>query len=143
MSIRRLHMQSVGEMDRLVTSWVRSLRAANLGERTVQSYEEGVLQLHAFLAERGMPTAVGAIRREHVEAWVELLLQKRKPSTVLNRYKSAQQFFKWAVDDGELERSPMERMRPPKVPELPVPILPEVGAPFLPLPLPRSAPLSP
>jgi hypothetical protein len=47
---RRLHVQSLGEMDRLVISFVRSLRAANLSERTQQSYEEGVLQLSAFLS---------------------------------------------------------------------------------------------
>ncbi len=39
------------------------------------------------------------------------------------RYRSLQQLFKWLTDDGEIDRSPMERMSPPSVPEQPVPIL--------------------
>jgi site-specific recombinase XerC len=34
-----------------------------------------------------------------------------------------QQLFRWLVEDGEIPRSPMERMRPPAVPEQPVDIL--------------------
>lgn len=62
------------------------------------------------LQANGMPTTVAAVRREHIEAWVGDLLENWKDSTALNRYKSAQQFFRWAVDDGEIERSPMERI---------------------------------
>jgi hypothetical protein len=34
-----------------------------------------------------------------------------------------QQLFKWLTDDGEIPRSPVERMSPPSVSEQPVPIL--------------------
>ena len=34
-----------------------------------------------------------------------------------------QQFFGWLVWEEEIDRSPMERMRPPRVPEAPVPVL--------------------
>jgi integrase len=46
-----------------------------------------------------------------------------RPATVATHYRSLQQLFRWLVDDGEIERSPMERMRPPAVPEQPVPIV--------------------
>ncbi len=42
---------------------------------------------------------------------------------VAKHYRSLQQLFVWLVDDGEIERSPMERMRPPSVPEQPVAVL--------------------
>ncbi len=38
-------------------------------------------------------------------------------------YRSLQQLFKWLDDDGEIPASPMAKMRPPAVPEQPVPIL--------------------
>ena len=52
------------------------------------------------------------------------------PATVAKHYRSLQQLFVWLVDDGEIDRSPMERMRPPSVPEQPVAVLTieELGA---------------
>jgi site-specific recombinase XerD len=73
-----------------------------------------------------MPTAVANLTREHVEAFLEHLLDLgRSPSTVANRYRSLQQLFRWLEDDGEISRSPMHKMRPPRVPEVPVPVLTE------------------
>ena len=39
------------------------------------------------------------------------------------RYRALQQFFSWLVDEEELKADPMARMKPPRVPEQPVPIL--------------------
>jgi hypothetical protein len=47
-----------------------------------------------------MPTALGAIRREHVEAFMEHLLERWKPANRFNRYKSLQASFKWARRGG-------------------------------------------
>jgi site-specific recombinase XerC len=51
------------------------------------------------------------------------LLETGKPSSAANRFRSVQQFFKWAVDEGEIRESPMIRMRPPKIPEDPPAVL--------------------
>src|SRR6266542_3443135 len=114
---------SVGDLPVMVTSFSRSLRAANKAPRTVQSYLEACEQFGAFLVIRGMPTDVASIRREHVETFLEELLGRWKPTTALSRYKSLQAFFKWAVEEGEIRESPMARMRPPQIPEAPPPVL--------------------
>lgn len=106
----------------LLASWVRHLRAANLSPRTIQSYEEAARQFVDFLAAKGMPTGADSITREHVESFIEHLLDRHSASTAANRYRSLQQLFRWLVDEGEASSSPMDRMRPPKVPEQPVPI---------------------
>ena len=59
-----------------------------------------------------MPTKAEAVRREHVEAFIEELLRIQKPATASNRYRALQQFFKFLEDEGEIERSPMTRSRP-------------------------------
>jgi site-specific recombinase XerD len=41
------------------------------------------------------------------------------------RFRALQQFFAWCVDEEELEVNPMAKMRPPVVPERPVPVLGE------------------
>ncbi len=114
------------ELTGLLPSWRRHLRAENKSPRTVQSYTEAAEQFSAFLLDRGMPTTVTKLTREHVEAFLEHLLEAgRSPSTVANRYRSLQQLFRWLEDDEEIPRSPMDKMRPPKVPDKPVPVLTE------------------
>jgi site-specific recombinase XerD len=117
---------TVGDVAALLPSWRRHLRAENKSARTVQSYTEAADQFRAFLVEQSMPTAVANLTREHVEAFLEHLLDLgRSPGTVANRYRSLQQLFRWLEDDGEISRSPMDKMRPPRVPEVPVPVLAE------------------
>lgn len=72
-----------------------------------------------------MPTAACSIRREHVEAFIAAELERTAPSSAATRYPSLQQLFGWLDDEGEIDRSPMAKTRPPKVPEKPVPVLPD------------------
>ena len=107
----------------LLESFKRHLRAKNRSPRTVQSYEESVRQFAAFLHDRGMPELVASLRREHVESWIEHLLATFKPATAAVRFRSLQQFFRWLLEEGEIERDPMERMTSPRVPDEPPPVL--------------------
>ena len=107
-------------------SFLRHLRAGNKSPRTIETYLDAVDLFGRFLVERGMPSAVEAIRREHIEAWlVDLAERGKAPATVSNRYRSLHSFFAWLVDEDELARSPMDRMRAPQVPEQPPAILRE------------------
>jgi site-specific recombinase XerD len=90
---------------------------------TVKTYDEAVRLFGRFLAERGMPTDVASITREHVEAFVTEQLARWKPATAANRYRGVQRFFAWLADEGEIKTSPMAKMHPPKVVDQPVPIL--------------------
>jgi site-specific recombinase XerD len=107
-------------------SFVLSLEAGNKSPRTIESYRESIRQFAGFLVLRADVTDVFEIRRDHVEAFVADLLQRFKPATANNRYRALQQFFRWALEEGEVESSPMALMRPPTVPEQPPTILTEV-----------------
>ena len=63
------------------------------------------------------------IGREHVESFIEDQLARWKPTTALTRYQAIRQFFLFAIDEGELCESPMARMKPPSIPEVPVPVV--------------------
>lgn len=101
----------------------RHLRAANKSSKTIKSYQAAATQLRAFLAETGGPGEPSAIRRHHVEEFIVELIDRTSPATAATRYRGLQQFFKWLEEEGEIEASPLNRMRPPKVPETPVPVL--------------------
>ncbi len=116
-------MPVAAELSVLLPSFRRHLRAGNLSPKTIRSYGDGTALFARFLEERGMPTAVPNIRREHIETWLEELLKLWRPSTARTRYRDLQAFFTWAVDEGEIRESPMARVRPPLVPEEPPPVL--------------------
>ena len=104
-------------------SFRRGLRAQNKSERTIYGYLEAVRQLGKFLKSKGMPVQLAAIRREHIESYIEDLLARWKPATANNRYRALASYFKWAVEEGEIKASPMLHMKPPHVPEDPAPVL--------------------
>jgi site-specific recombinase XerD len=115
---------SYGTLDLLIPSWERSLRATNRAPRTIQAYVEAARLFEAFLLGRGMPTDVGAIRREHVEAFLEDDLSRGlAAATAAGHYRRLQQLFRWLDEEGEIPQSPMAKMRPPQVPDQPVPVV--------------------
>ncbi len=116
---------TAGDLGANAASFARHLRASNLAPRTVRTYLEGVDRLARFLVEQGMPTDLAGIRREHMEAWIVDILAHGKATTAANRYRSAQQFWKWAVEEGEVRESPMSKMRPPVIPDDPPAVMPE------------------
>lgn len=120
-----VHDTAVGSLAQLVASWRRHLVAQRMSPATISTYSTAVTQLGRFLEARGMPTDPEAIHREHVEAFITDLLTRWKPATAHNRYRGCQAFFGWLVEEGEIRESPMARMKPPRLPETPPPVLRE------------------
>ena len=117
---------SLYTVDELAQSFRRSLKAENKAVRTLETYGQALDLFARFLRDRGMPVEVAEIRREHVEDFItDLLARGQKPATASNRYRALAVFFRWAVEDGEISASPMEKMSPPKVPEDPPDVLTE------------------
>lgn len=113
----------VDSLSTLLPDWRRHLRAMNRAPATIESYLAIGTAFAAYLEERGMPGAVASITREHIESYIADLNDRVKAPTTAKHYRSLQQLFRWLEDDGEITRSPFAKMRPPAVPEQPVPIL--------------------
>ena len=75
-----------------------------------------------------MPTAARGIHREYVEGFIAAELERTAPSSAATRYRSLQQLFSWPDDEGEIDRSPMAKRRPPKIPKKSAPVLPDEDA---------------
>ena len=113
----------VGDLPGLIQSFERHLRATNRAPRTIEKYTLASTQLARFLAAEGLPTNAADVRRRDLEAYISSLLERYKPGTALTRYQDLQQFWKWCEDEGEVAVSPMVKMSPPLLPEVPVPVL--------------------
>ena len=106
-----------------LTSFGIALRARNRAPRTIKTYRLAVDQFAAFADEQGYPTVLDKITRRHLEHHLADLIDRRSPATAAQRYASLRQFFRWAVEEGELDRHPMDGMRKPTVPDKPIPVL--------------------
>lgn len=112
-----------GDLERLIVSFGRHLRAANRAPKTMEKYLGAARQFAAFLAANDLPTDVAGIRRRDVEAYIAHLLDRFKPGTAVTRYQDLRVFFGWLVEEEEITVSPMARMKPPILPDVPVAVL--------------------
>ena len=83
-----------------------------------------------YVETQNLPTRPREITRAHLESFLVHL--STKPSrrggilsaaTVARTYRSVQQFFRWLADEEEVDTDPFIKMRPPTIPEQPVPII--------------------
>ena len=107
-----------------MTSWQRSLRARNLAPKTIKTYLEAAGQLVDHVTAVGVQH-VAEIERHHIEEFIAEQVETRSAATASVRFRALQQFFAWCGDEEELDVNPMAKMRPPVVPERPVPVLAE------------------
>jgi site-specific recombinase XerD len=110
-----------------MASWQRSLRARNLAPKTIKTYLEAAGQLVDYVTAAGV-NDVAEIERHHVEQFIAEQVETRSAATASVRFRALQQFFAWCLDEEELDVNPMAKMRPPVVPERPVPVLGEEKA---------------
>ncbi|HEX5937156.1 MAG TPA: tyrosine-type recombinase/integrase [Actinomycetota bacterium] len=120
MSVRTSSMPTIAN---LLPSWRISLLARNLSPNTLETYLSAVTMFADYAAERGMPTEVAGVRREHVEAFLAWMVENYKPASVRNRYTGVRQFFAWLLEEGEIPESPLRNIPPPAIPENPPPVL--------------------
>lgn len=108
------------------------LEGTNHAPRTLTTYGIAVEQLGHFLRAEGYPTDPTKVKREHLSAW---MLHLQRPAeaggrglsaqTALQRHQSVRQFFKFLEESGDIKESPMTKLKPPRVPEKLVPVIPD------------------
>jgi len=109
---------SVGASDsdllHLRRSFIRHLAADGRTPATRRAYSAAIVQLEAFLLDRGLPTTVTELTPDHLEAFIVSLYERgMRPTTVLARHHALSRFCGWLVDENELATSPMASIRAP------------------------------
>jgi site-specific recombinase XerD len=111
-----------GRVGQLMRSFDRSLRALKRSQLTRDQYLMSVGQMVDYFESHDMPLDPEKITREHVESFLADFAENHKPATVQTRYKCLRLFFTFLVEEEEMRRHPMENMKPPSIPETPVPV---------------------
>jgi site-specific recombinase XerD len=122
-TVIRPDVAALDDLRTLLPDWQTSLKARlPKDSQTIPSYLRCARNLVDFLAAAGMPTTATGVRREHIEAFLAEMVDRLAAATVAKHYRSLQQLWKWLEEEGEIPASPMAKMRPPAVPEQPVPV---------------------
>jgi site-specific recombinase XerD len=110
--------------------WDRTLRGGNYPETTRYNYLLAATQFGRYLIDNTDELEAGEaaadpteVERGHIEEFQAWMVQTRSASTALNKHKGLQQFFKWLVEEEDLERSPLARVKQPKTAQTLIPIL--------------------
>jgi site-specific recombinase XerD len=118
----------------MVASWVRSLRARNASDNTIRIYTNAANRFRDFLLAdykpadsraKEAPRELEQIHRQHIEAFITATMQRTSASNAHNYYRSLKTFFNWLVEEEEIDLHPMRSMKPPALPEVEVPIIPD------------------
>jgi site-specific recombinase XerD len=96
---------------------------ATRSAKTARIYLDALDSLIRHLEANGMPVTARGVRREHIESYLAARKPQVAPSTLSLEYRAIQQFWRWCVEEEEVDRNPTEKMRAPTVPESPVPIV--------------------
>jgi site-specific recombinase XerD len=108
----------------LLRSFERHLRAQNRSERTVGNYLENAQRVEVFLEGRGK--RLEEATQADLEDFLGDILRRRSANTAATRYKVMRVLYRWLEEEEELP-NPMARMKPPIIPERPIPIVPDDG----------------
>ncbi|SEO82655.1 tyrosine-type recombinase/integrase [Actinacidiphila rubida] len=124
----------------LAASWMRSLKARKLSANTQRIYGRAITDFGKYLETyeptpteddpdpRPAPTELEGdqgIHREHIERYIIGLIERTSAGNAHQHFRSLRTFFNWLVDEEEMNRSPMRKMKPPEPGEVEVPVIPD------------------
>ncbi len=119
------HSVYAGALRPLADSFMRNLRARNASPKTIEVYSLSIRQLADFLEHAGLPTDVREIDRGHISEWMNKIMEDWTAATASTKYRAVQLFFRYLVEETEIEVPPLLHMSPPRVPVRPVPVISE------------------
>src|SRR5487761_1164077 len=105
-----------------ISSFRLYLAAEGKAARTVRTYTEAVQWFAAArLRREAGRTGWEEVRKQDVQEWMVWLLGRYSPAYASNQFRALQQFFKWLAAEEDIP-DPMAGLKPPHVPDQPVPV---------------------
>ena len=105
-----------------ISSFRLYLAAEGKAAKTVRTYTEAVQWFAAArLVRQGDRRCWGEVNKHDVQKWIVWLLGRYSAAYASNQYRALQQFFKWLALEEEIP-DPTAGMKPPRVPDRPVPV---------------------
>jgi site-specific recombinase XerD len=104
-------------------SWELALRADNKSDNTVWAYIQAVRLLGEWAHRQDPAIEPTEVQPIHIRLFIAELIKRTSPGNAHTNYRGLRTFFNWLVSEGEIDRSPMDRTKPPILPEKPIPVV--------------------
>jgi integrase/recombinase XerD len=105
-----------------ISSFRLHLAAEGKAAKTVRTYTEAAQWFAAAcLLRKAGRTRWEEVGKQDVQEWMVWLLERYSAAYASNQFRALQQFFKWLAAEEEIP-DPMAGLRPPQVPQTPVPV---------------------
>jgi len=111
------------QLEDLLPSWKRALKAENKSPRTIKSYFLAADQLIKYLKDNDHSTVATEVSHREIQGYLAHMFDTRASATAKQRYASLQQLFKWLTIEDEIEVNPFDKISKPRVTEQPVPVI--------------------
>lgn len=105
------------ELSRLLKSYMVACKVEGKSRSTLAIYSRVVSYFIRFTIDKGLPQKASGIKAGDVRLYL-LHLQERGllPPSVNAYYRALNTFFNWLAAEGFIKKSPMENIKPPRVP---------------------------
>jgi site-specific recombinase XerD len=104
-----------------VASFGLHLAAEGKAAKTIRTYTEAVQWFAAYLLGETGRAGWEEVGQQDVQRWIVWLLERYSHAYASNQFRALQQFFKWLAAEEEIA-DPTAGMKPPQVPDRPVPV---------------------
>jgi integrase len=105
-----------------ISSFRLHLAAEGKAVKTVRTYTEAVQWFAAaYLRREGNRSRWEEVGKQDLQEWVAWLLGRYSAAYASNQFRALQQFFRWLAVEEEIP-DPMAGLKPPRVPDKPVPV---------------------
>lgn len=105
----------------LAVSFGRTQRAEGRAAATIKLYGDCVGRLARHIESEAGTDDLAGLTRRAITDYLAARSATCQRSTVSIDFRALHVFMRWLVDEGELPSNPMERIKPPRVPVVPVP----------------------
>lgn len=103
----------------LEESWELSLRAEGYAQNSVETYLYGPRAFRDWATEHRDGAGPADLNRNDAREWLVWMREHRSSSTARKRFDGARSFYRWALDEDEVDENPFDGIQGP-VPNDPV-----------------------
>jgi site-specific recombinase XerD len=118
---RQAKLLDAGDLQPEISSFRLHLAAEGKAAATVRTYTEAIRWFATRLIAQAGRTRWEEIGKQDLQRWIAWLLDQYSSAYASNQFRALQQFFKWLAAEEEIP-DPMSGLKPPHVPDKPVPV---------------------
>jgi site-specific recombinase XerD len=110
------------ELQQAIDDYLGHCRAKNLTRESINTYARTLLAFWEYQKQCGLSVALGDIRPKDIENYIQWMFTRvtktgspPKPATVHREFRGLRSFFNWLADNDIIVRSPMLKLKGPRI----------------------------